>query len=55
MATASQAVQAVLEYLEDLFGASPNDSFTRDEVLLVISAVKHDPEILERLKQLDPN
>lgn len=35
----------VLDYLSDLFTGSPKEVFTREEVLVALNAVKHDPEM----------
>ncbi len=37
----------VLDYLSDLFTAAGKDSFTRENILVVLNAVKSDPELFD--------
>ena len=37
----------VLDYLTDLFTAAGKDSFTRENILVVLNAVKNDPELFD--------
>jgi len=50
--------QGVLEYLLDLVTASPNETFTKDEVLILLNAVKNDtdmfpPEIIIEFQEIE--
>ena len=38
----------VLEYVSDLFTAAGKDLFTREEVLVILAAVKNDPDFFDR-------
>lgn len=37
----------VIEYLMDLFTAAGKENFTRTEILVVLNAVRNDPEIFD--------
>ena len=39
------AAMGVLDYVSDLFTASPRESFSRVEVLVLLNAVRTDPEL----------
>lgn len=41
------AALSVLDYVSDLFTSSPRESFSRDEVLVILNAVRNDPEIFD--------
>lgn len=41
------AAIGVLDYLQDLFTAANKETFSRVEILVVLNAVKHDPEIFD--------
>ena len=43
--------QALLEYVEDLLTASPKESFTKVEMLVLLNAVKNDREIMALLER----
>lgn len=46
--------QCMVEYLEDLLTASPKESFTKVEMLVLLNAVKNDRELtalIERYSQ----
>lgn len=38
----------ILEYVSDLFTAAGKDLFTREEVLVILAAVKDDPDFFQR-------
>ena len=42
--------QCLVEYVEDLLTASPKESFTKVEMLVLLNAVKNDSELLELLQ-----
>jgi hypothetical protein len=37
----------MLDYLSDLFTASPKDAFTRTEVLIVLNATRNDTDLID--------
>lgn len=37
----------ILDYLQDLFTVAGRDEFKRDEILVVLNATKHSPEIFD--------
>lgn len=45
--------QSLIEYMEDLVTASPKESFTKIEVLILLNAVKHDPDLRAMLEGCD--
>jgi hypothetical protein len=42
--------QCLVEYVEDLLTASPKESFTKIEMLVLLNAVKNDSELLALLE-----
>lgn len=49
----TQFAQSLIEYVEDLVTASPKKSFSKVEVLILLNAVKNDPEMLAMLDACD--
>ena len=49
----TQFAQSLIEYVEDLITASPKKSFSKIEVLILLNAVKNDPEMLAMLESFD--
>ena len=45
--------QALVEYMEDLLTASPKESFTKIEMLVLLNAVKNDRSLLGMLDSCD--
>ena len=45
--------QSLIEYLEDLVTASPKETFSKIEVLILLNAVKHDPDLCAMLARCD--
>jgi hypothetical protein len=45
--------QSLLEYVEDLITASPKDSFSKIDILVLLNAVKHDPDLRTLLESCD--
>jgi hypothetical protein len=43
--------QSLLEYIEDLLTASPKESFTTVEMLMLLNAVKNDRSLLDLLER----
>ena len=43
------AALGVLNYIEDLFTSTPKELFSPAEILLILNAVKNDPEIFDPL------
>ncbi len=43
--------QLLLEYIEDLLTASPKESFTKVEMLVLLNAVKNDRDIMALLER----
>jgi hypothetical protein len=41
--------QSMVEYAEDLVTASPKESFTKTEVLILLNAVKNDSDLFATL------
>ena len=41
------AALVILDYLSDLFTASPKETFTREQILLVLNWVINDPELID--------
>lgn len=41
------AALTILEYVADLFTISGRESFSRDEILIILSRVKNDPELFD--------
>lgn len=41
------AALVILDYLSDLFTASPIEQFSREQILVVLNSVKDDPELIE--------
>ena len=37
----------LMDYLSDLFTAAGKDNFTRSEILVVLNAVRNDPEMFD--------
>jgi hypothetical protein len=37
----------LLDYLSDLFTASPNESFTRVQILIVLDCMRSDPDFFD--------
>ena len=42
--------QCLMEYVEDLLTASPKESFTKVEMLVLLNAVKNDQELMDLLE-----
>ena len=42
--------QCLVEYVEDLLTASPKESFTKVEMLVLLNAVKNDSELMAMLE-----
>jgi hypothetical protein len=45
--------QTMVEFAEDLITASPNESFSRIEMLILLNAVKNDRHLIARLGLYD--
>ena len=45
--------QSLIEYLEDLITASPKEEFSKIEVLILLNAVKNDPDLMALLESWD--
>jgi hypothetical protein len=45
--------QMMVEYAEDLVTASPKESFSRIEMLILLNAVKNDRQLIARLGLCD--
>jgi hypothetical protein len=45
--------QSLIEYLEDLITESPKETFSKLEMLVVLNAVKHDPDLRAVLDACD--
>jgi hypothetical protein len=45
--------QSLIEYMEDLITASPKESFTKIEMLILLNAVKHDSDLRAMLAACD--
>jgi hypothetical protein len=45
--------QSLIEYVEDLITASPKETFTKVEMLILLNAVKHDPALRAMLAACD--
>lgn len=45
--------QSLVEYMEDLLTASPKESFTKIEMLVLFNAVKNDRNLLAMLDSCD--
>jgi len=43
--------QCLIEYVEDLLTASPKESFSKVEMLVLLNAVKNDRELMALLKR----
>ena len=43
--------EATVEYIMDLFTGTPKESFSRDEILVILSLVKNDPEAIVLLRR----
>ena len=41
--------QCLIEYVEDLLTASPKESFSKVEILILLNAVKNDRELMSLL------
>jgi len=37
----------ILEYVSDLFTGSPKETFTREEILVILNCVRNDPEMFD--------
>lgn len=46
--------QCLMEYVEDLLTASPKESFTKVEMLVLLNAVKNDRELMALLESTSP-
>jgi hypothetical protein len=46
----SAVAQSLIEYLEDLLTASPKESFTKVEMLVLLNAVKNDLSLMTLLE-----
>ena len=49
----TQLAQSLIEYLEDLITASPKQRFSKIEVLILLNAVKNDPDLVAMLDAWD--
>jgi len=45
--------QSLIEYLEDLVTASPKETFSKIEILILLNAVKHDADLCALLARCD--
>jgi len=45
--------QSLMEYVEDLITASPKEQFSKIEVLILLNAVKNDPDLVAMLNSWD--
>lgn len=43
--------QCLMEYVEDLLTASPKESFSKVEMLVLLNSVKHDRELMGLLER----
>ena len=43
--------QCMIEYVEDLLTASPKESFTKVEMLVLLNAVKNDRDVMALLER----
>lgn len=43
--------EATVEYIMDLFTGTPKESFSRDEILVILDLVRNDPVIRQLLGQ----
>lgn len=49
----TQFAQSLIEYVEDLITESPKESFTKIEMLVLLNAVKNDPDLRAVLDACD--
>jgi hypothetical protein len=47
--------QCLIEYLEDLLTASPKESFSKIEMLVLLNAVKNDRQLMDLLQRCSPS
>jgi hypothetical protein len=45
--------QSLFEYVEDLITASPKESFSKIEILILLNAVKNDADLLAMMEAWD--
>jgi hypothetical protein len=48
-----ELAQTLIEYVEDLITASPKETFTKVEMLILLNAVKHDSALRAMLTACD--
>ncbi len=48
-----ELAQSLIEYVEDLITASPKETFTKVEMLVLLNAVKHDRDLRALLEACD--
>lgn len=41
------AALSIIEYLEDLFAMGGRETYTREQVLVILNAVKNDPDVFD--------
>jgi hypothetical protein len=46
----TQFAQSLIEYMEDLITASPKESFSKIEMLVLFNAIKNDREMLAMME-----
>jgi len=49
----TQFAQSLIEYMEDLITASPKESFSKIEMLILFNAIKNDREMLAMMEAAD--
>ncbi len=49
----TQFAQSLIEYMEDLITASPKQSFSKIEMLVLLNAIKNDRDMLTMLEAWD--
>jgi hypothetical protein len=49
----TEFAQSLIEYVEDLITASPKETFTKVEMLILLNAVKHDSALRAMLAACD--
>lgn len=49
----AEFTQSLLEYVEDLITASPKESFSKVEMLILLNAVKNDADLIAMMEAWD--
>lgn len=49
----TEFAQGLIEYVEDLITASPKETFTKIEMLVLLNAVKNDSDLRQMLESCD--